>query len=323
MLKVHLFADIKFSAVDSVGSRNGFALGQFDLFARSQLSDNLSVLTEATVTALPRNTFNTKLERLLLTFSPSNHFSAAVGRFHTGIGYYNAAYHHGTWFQTAVGRPLVFSIDGDIGVIPIHTLGVSATGEIPSGMLGLHYVAEVGSGRAGQSSAAIAPQPTINDNNTPAINLGLFVRPDRIDGMQVGVSMYRDRLTLQDTSKAAIAETIVAAHALYKTDAVELLSEALVFRRQARGGPAAVTSRGYYAQASRRFGSVRPYARLDYLDIPKADQLMSFLGRRSGPTLGVRYDFDALAALKLQGSHLRQTTRPTMNRFDAQVSFMF
>ena len=46
-------------------------------------------------------------------------------------------------------------------------------------------------------------------------------------------------------------------------------------------------------------------------------------GRRSGPTVGVRYDFQALAALKLQTSHLRQTTRPTMNRFDAQISFMF
>ncbi|MEO6528034.1 MAG: hypothetical protein ABIP93_15545 [Gemmatimonadaceae bacterium] len=322
-LTVHLFGDLKFSAIDSVGSKNGFALGQFDLFAGSRLSENLSVLTEVTLTALPRNTFSTRLERLLLTFAPSNHFSAAIGRFHTGIGYYNTAYHHGTWFQTAVGRPLVFSTDGDMGVIPSHTLGVTATGEIPSGQLGLHYLAEVGSGRAGQSSAAIAPQPAINENNTPSVNLGLFVRPDRVDGLQVGVTLYRDRLTLSDTSKAPIAETIVATHALYKTDAVELLSEALVFRRQARNGSAAVTSRGYYAQASRRFGDLRPYVRMDFLDVPREDQLMGFLGRRGGPTVGVRYDFDALAAVKLQASQLTQSARRTARRIDAQVSFMF
>jgi hypothetical protein len=322
-LNVHLFADVKFSATDSLGSKNGFALGQFDLFAHSELSDNLSVLTEATLTALPRNTFNAKLERLLLTFSPSNHFSAAVGRFHTGIGYYNAAYHHGTWFQTAVGRPIVFAIDGDIGVVPIHTLGVSTTGDIPSGALGLRYVAEVGSGRAGQSSAATAPQPSLNDNNTPAFNVALIARPENLDGLQFGVSLYHDRLTLSDTTKAGIDETIGAAHALYKTDVVELLSEMLVFKRSSRSALPAVTSRGYYAQASRRVGAVRPYVRVDYLDIPRTDPLFGFLGRRAGPTFGVRYDFDALAALKLQASHLHQTTRSTMNRFDAQIAFMF
>ncbi|MEO8561496.1 MAG: hypothetical protein ABI601_05440 [bacterium] len=323
LLRVHLFGDVRYSATDSVGSKNGFGLGQLDLFARSQLSDNLSVLSEATLTALPRNTFNAKLERLLLTFAPSDRFNASVGRFHTGIGYYNAAYHHGSWFQTAVGRPLAFGIDGDIGIVPIHTLGVSASGEIPSGALGLRYVAELGSGRAGQSSAAIAPQPGLNDNNSLSINAGLIARPERFDGLQFGVSVYRDRLTLADTSKAAIDETISAVHALYKTDAVELLGEALLLRHQPQSATPANDVKACYAQASRRFRAVRPYVRVDYVEVPRTNQLFGFLGRRSGPTVGIRYDFDALAALKVQTSHLNQTTRPTMNRVDAQVSFMF
>ena len=322
-LQVHLFADIKYSATDSVGSKNGFGLGQLDLFARSQLSENLSVLSEATLTALPRNTFNAKLERILLTFSPSDRFNASVGRFHTGIGYYNTAYHHGAWFQTAVGRPLIFGIDGDIGIVPIHTLGLSTNGDIPSGGLGLRYIAELGSGRAGQSSAAIAPQPGLNDNNSLSLNLGLIARPERFDGLQFGLSVYRDRLTLADTSKAPVGETIAAAHALYNTDVVELLAEAVTIRHHSSSAAQADDIRGYYAQASRRFGAVRPYLRVDYVDVPRTDQLFGFLGRRSGPTVGIRYDFDALAALKVQTSHLAQTTRPTMNRIDAQVSFMF
>jgi hypothetical protein len=94
-------------------------------------------------------------------------------------------------------------------------------------------------------------------------------------------------------------------------------------RHDPRGTIPSNDSRGYYAQASRRFGAVRPYVRMDYLDVPNTDQLLAFLGRRSGPSVGVRYDFQPLAALKLQTSHLSQTTRPDMNRFDAQVSFMF
>jgi hypothetical protein len=281
------------------------------------------VLSEATLTALPRNTFNAKLERLLLTFAPSDRLHASVGRFHTGIGYYNAAYHHGAWFQTAVGRPLMAGIDGDIGLLPIHTLGVSANGEIPSGSLGLRYIAELGSGRAGQSSAAVAPQPGLNDNNSLSLNLGLIARPERFDGLQFGVSVYRDRLTLADTSKAAIHETIAAAHALYKTDAVELLGEAMLLRHHPQSATPSNDIRGYYAQASRRFRAVRPYVRFDYVDVPRTNQLFGFLGRRTGPTFGIRYDFDALAALKVQASHLNQTTRPTMNRIDAQISFMF
>ena len=321
--RVHLFGDVKFSAIDSLGARNGFSLGQFDLFGRSQLSDKLSVLTEATLTALPRNSYSARLERLLLTYSPNDYLSASAGRYHASIGYYNTAYHHGSWFQTAIGRPMVFALDGDIGILPAHTLGISATGDIPSGALGLRYVAEVGSGRAGQSSAATAPQPALADNNTPSFNLGLSLRPDRVDGLQIGASLYRDRLTLQDTSKRSIDELIGGAHALYKTDAVELLGEWLAIRHQSRDGAPANVSRGWYAQASRRFRAVRPYVRYDYVDVAPANQIFAFLGRRSGPTGGMRFDFDALAAFKLQVSHLEQTTRATLNRVDAQISFMF
>ena len=208
--RIHLFGDVKFSAIDSTRARNGFALGQFDLFGQSQLSDRLSVLTEATLTALPRNTFNARLERLLVTYWASDRFIASAGRYHSSIGYYNTAYHHGSWFQTAVGRPIVFALDGDIGLLPTHTLGVATTGDIPSGGLGLRYVAELGSGRAGQSSAATAPQPALADNNTPSLNVALITRPERWDGLQMGVSLYRDRLTLQDTSKAPIDEMVGA-----------------------------------------------------------------------------------------------------------------
>ena len=321
--RVHLFGDVKFSAIDSTRARNGFALGQFDLFGQSQLSDRLSVLTEATLTALPRNTFNARLERLLVTYWANDRFIASAGRYHSSIGYYNTAYHHGSWFQTAVGRPLVFALDGDIGLLPTHTLGVAATGDIPSGGLGLRYVAELGSGRAGQSSAATAPQPALADNNTPSVNVALVARPERLDGLQMGVSLYRDRLTLQDTSKAPIDEMVGGAHALYKTDAVELLGEWLAIRHRPHAGGPANTSRGWYAQASHRFGVLRPYVRYDYVDVPATNQLFAFLGRRNGTTGGVRWDFDALAAFKLQASHLQQTTRATLNRVDAQVSFMF
>jgi hypothetical protein len=101
------------------------------------------------------------------------------------------------------------------------------------------------------------------------------------------------------------------------------MTAGMILRHDPLGAVPASDSRGYYAQASRRFGTMRPYVRMDYLDIPGTDPLFAFLGRRFGPSVGVRYDFQPFAALKLQTSHLNQTTRPDMSRFDAQVSFMF
>ena len=82
-------------------------------------------------------------------------------------------------------------------------------------------------------------------------------------------------------------------------------------------------SRGWYAQASHRFGVLRPYVRYDYVDVPQPTRCSPSSAAARGPTGGVRWDFDALAAFKLQASHLQQTTRATLNRVDAQVSFMF
>jgi len=33
------------------------------------------------------------------------------GRYHTAIGWYNTAYHHSAWMQTAIGRPLLFAFE--------------------------------------------------------------------------------------------------------------------------------------------------------------------------------------------------------------------
>ena len=322
-LTAHVFADVRFAATDSAGSRNGFALGQFDLFVHSPLSDDFSVLSETVISPAPRNQFTAKLERLLLTYAPSDYFTAGVGRFHTGIGYYNSAYHHGTWFQTATGRPLIFAFEGDLGVVPVHTLGITAAGEVPSGQLGVRYVAEFGSGRAGQASPAVAPQPSLSDNNTMSFNVGLIARPDRPDGLELGVSIYGDRLTFDNTALAAITETIGAAHIVYHTDETEMLVESVVMRHSVNGSLVTSDTWGHYAQFSRRSGKLRPYLRVDHVAVPASDPVFGFLGRRSGPTLGLRFDFDPLAALKLQVLRLDSSTRRSVTRFDAQVAFTF
>lgn len=54
---------------------------------------------------------------------------------------------------------------------------MTVSGAIPSGRLGLHYVAEVGNGR--RYEPGVAAVQNISDNNrSKAMNFALYARPD-------------------------------------------------------------------------------------------------------------------------------------------------
>src|SRR5438874_7224128 len=89
--------------------------------------------------------FSVGLDRALLKYDYNDHVKLSFGRFHTAIGYYNTAFHTGKWLETTADRPLVVQFADEGGLIPTQALGVSATGSIPSGKLGLNYDAEYGS----------------------------------------------------------------------------------------------------------------------------------------------------------------------------------
>src|SRR6185503_11404494 len=158
----------------------------------SNLADNFSILSELVFKAGNDNRYVINAERLLLRYAPNPYLTLGVGRYHTAIGYYNTAYHHGSWFETAVTRPTIFAYRG--GLIPIHDVGVMASGRIPSGSAGLHYVFELGNGQSSQSAAAEPTQNLVDENDGKAVNVGIFARPEILSGLQVGFSTHRDRL---------------------------------------------------------------------------------------------------------------------------------
>ena len=98
----------------------GFQSGEFDLFTTSRLSDHLSFLSEIVFGADATNEFSVDIERYQLTYRLNDYFSASAGRFHTAIGYYNTAFHHGNWFSTAEGRPIMYLFEDSGGLLPVH-----------------------------------------------------------------------------------------------------------------------------------------------------------------------------------------------------------
>jgi hypothetical protein len=105
------FGDMAWKKTDAPGD-NTFILGQFTLYPTATLSDRLSVLAEIVFKGGSDNRILVDLERALLRYSFADSLALSAGRYHTAIGYYNAAYHHSSWLQTTIERPLIFAFGG-------------------------------------------------------------------------------------------------------------------------------------------------------------------------------------------------------------------
>ena len=315
------FSDIQYHASDQKLDHNAFSLGQFNLFITNRLSDKFSILAEAVVEADPQNAFGIELERLLFQYSANDYFNLSAGRYHTAIGFYNTAYHHATWLQTTVDRPFLFAFEDKGGILPIHNVGLTVGGRIPSGRLGLHYSAELGNGRTSRSLLDEPVQNVQDENNRKAYNLAVFARPDGVRGLQAGLSMYRDRLYPDGLPK--IGQTIVAAHAIYQPSGFEFMNEAMVIRHAVIGSNQVFNIPAFYSQISKQFGKVRPYFRYEYVNVPRSEPLFRDVGLRHGPIAGLRYDFSEFAAFKMEYNRIMVRDPAAINAVRTQVSFTF
>jgi hypothetical protein len=320
-LQLQGFADVDYRATNNGGTNNAFLLGQLDLFITSRLSDKFNVLSELVIQAGQDNSFSFEIHRLLLQYYPNDYFNLNVGRYHTGIGYYNTAFHHGQWFQTAATRPSIFDFEGQGGVLPLHNVGVSLAGRIPSGSLGLRYLAEVGNGRSINSPGDRAVQTANDENSSKSVNFGLLMRPDWARGMQAGFSIYRDRLS--PDGRPHVNQTIMAAHAVFRNSDYEWLNEALLMRHAPAGRRRVFNTPAFYTQVARRFGDTWPFFRYEYSNTPDDDPLFPTVGRRNGPTAGLRYDFTEFAAFKVQYDHRQQRRLRSLDKLLLQLAFTF
>lgn len=337
-LSFHGFGDVDYHTSSQKEDKNAFTLGELDLFVTSQLAPDISILNEDVIAAGSDNHFSIEIERLLVQFRTSEYLNVDVGRYHTAVGYYNTAFHHGTWFQTAVGRPQIVNFEDSGGVIPVHQVGVSVHGTIPGAptKLGLSYFAELGNGRQYTTNGNSPVGNVFDNNNYKAVNLAVIARPESLPGVQLGAGIYHD--TLNPEGVARTSEDIVHAHLVYHNKDWEFLSEGFALHHSTQNGPD-TWSPAFYVQLSRKFGKITPYARFTYLNAADSDQIYQLIGqsgRHYGPSVGVRYDLSDFVALKAQydyesnssayvdpGPTFNPIARQSLSRFTLQLAFTF
>jgi hypothetical protein len=324
-LKLNFFGDLGYQTGHYYGPTNAFEIGQFDMFATARLSDHISVLGELLFTPNADNNVGLDIERLLIKYRHNEYFAASIGRIHTDIGYYNTAFNRGDYFQTAIGRPAMFEFDDQGGFLPLQDLGIVLDGKVPSGKLGLNYVFELTNGRDYGLNVQSAQNST-DRNNSKAVNVNSSAKPEWVPGLDIGFSIRHDYLS--DVNNLQVSEIIPVVYAVYTNSKYEWLNEGMLVRHTTPTGPIYNTS-GFYTQFSRGFGRYRPYFRYSYVNAPEFDPIygnpteIEEVGRISGPTLGLRYDFTEYSAFKIQYDREGIGGQPSTNGASGQFAFTF
>lgn len=337
-LQIRGFADMDFSATDQKGATSGFKLGQLDLHLASSLSRKISYFAEMTFNAHPTD-YTVEVERSIIRYDYNDYFKLSFGRYHTPIGYWNTAFHHGAWLETSIDRPEIVKVGGTF--IPIHFVGFLAEGNIPSGGAGLAYSFGAGNGR-GEVISRPGDAGDINNNRAWVANI--FARPVKLYGLQFGASVYRDKITCQNNPLVPVVpgcrltngkdyrEWITSAHVVWTKGAPEFLAEfANVNHRQVLTNLTS-NSQGFYAQLGYRLPwfeqTLKPYYRFEYIHTPRSEAVFSNLDLVES-IVGLRYDISSYAAFK---SEYRRANRnelqtPTfngiVNGLFLQTSFTF
>jgi hypothetical protein len=262
------------------------------------------------------------VRQALLKYDMNDHVKLSFGRYQTGIGYYNWAYRSAAWLQTSADRPLVMEYATNGGILPTQAVGVSMTGAIPSGKIGLNYIAQYG------SSDTIRPDINgsgmFNDENDGNhVLVGLFARPDQVPGLQIGGSYFHNKISDEHVGlEDRYGQAIVNAYVVYLRHGFELLNEGFLIRHVDLDGPEHSNMPAFYTQVSRRLNRIVPFFRYQYVNTG-SDSIFRDVGLRYGPSFGARYDFNDFIAFKAQLNHTIRKGQPNLNGLQLQTAFTF
>ncbi len=305
------------------GSASNFAIGDVDLFLTSQVTHKAMVLAEVVFSETDTQEFETDVERLLLKYDLNDHLKMSFGRFHTATSYYNTVFHHGLWLQTAADRPLAVEFSDHGGLLPSQAVGVSLTGSVPSGKLGLHYSFEYGSASTTRPFINAPDAGEVREHNGNEVTAGLFAKPDWLPGLELGGSFYHDRLA-PDTIGVHIGQSIGSGHIVYVTSKFEFINEAFFIRHEVQETGQTFNTPAFYSLISHKLGEKwRPYFRYQYTNASSFSPLFADVRLHHGPSAGIRFDYNDYVAFKAQYDHTYRRLLPDINGLWLQLAFRF
>ncbi len=313
------FGDISYISRDGT-DEDGFVVGQAVAHLSASLGDSLGVFGEFSATGKDSE-YSFEVERFIVKYDFSDSLKLSAGRYHTPIGYWNSAFHHGAWLQTSTTRPEMVKFGSKL--VPIHFVGLLLEGSIPAANLGLSYKVGYGNGR----HTNIARAGDAGDvNGDKAWMLQLNSRPRNLYGLDFGLGFYNDEVALETSPD--VKENTVSAYVAWTKESPEVIFEYLHSEHeQLVDSSVSGDVDAWYAQFAYRLKGKhdqwKPYVRLEHQKIDDTDPLLSGQGlNQEAGILGVRWDFNPYAALKAEYRNEEFNNGGRENNFRVQLSFV-
>lgn len=343
-IEFSIFGDVSANASNKDDDKSNFALGGVDLFAAQRVNENTFAMIEL-VFENDGDGFIVDLERLWVEHEFSDRFKLAAGRFHTPLGYWNRNYHHGAILQDTVHRPFFLDFeDGEAGILPVHSIGLSANGFVLADSEAFKYEMIVSNGPSLNSSGGLNPieKPELDPNNisdnngNKSIVARFTYQPEDSDWSLGAFSMQHKIGESSDSGLVGKGETLVE-QAIYGMDfrwqeeKFDLLAEIYslqnndqIFNSVNHGNH---SSFAYYIQPGYRLSDkTKIVYRYSDLSFENNDTYYQILGttEQTNSNITVRYDIDSYNTIKLEISN---TTSPNAlldntNEVHLQWSFL-
>jgi hypothetical protein len=238
-----------------------------------------------------------------------------LGRFHTPLGYWNTAFHHGQQLQTSVLRPQMIDFEDHGGIMPAHTVGIWDTGAIRAANGKFTYDLFVGTA---PSINANVLDPNNSGRTHPGLSAGFnagYVFGGNADGLKIGLHGYRADVRDDAAAVNVSRLNMLGAYAAIDSPDWEIIAEHYGFRNQdLSGGTGRYGSWSGFAQVGRHFDRWTPYGRLERAVLNQTDNYFGALesGRSySRQAIGLRYDLTPSSALKFELNHTVTEAAPT------------
>jgi hypothetical protein len=263
-----------------------------------------------------------ELERIQLAWEAHELLKLTLGRGHTRIGYWNHRFHHGSFLQTTIERPNLYGFEDDGGILPIHFVGLEASGTwgLPAGAVS--YALTLANGR-GKTPAGV--EDAVDSNRGKALTLALAFAPDALPGFELGADVSHDRVPGGGSPllTSSFDEWIYGGFAAYTSQPLELIVEAQWLQHEGVAGVDALSKAGY-AQLAYRWGRLKPYYRFDWVDVGEKSAWLALspVEDTRQHTGGLRFDWLTYAAIKLEILHA-DSDSVDFDALRTQLSFSF
>lgn len=299
--QLQLYSNVTGRFDDRSRVRNSSAMGQVNLFVQADLGEGLTVLNENVLVTSTANAQTATIQRVYAKYKYDDWLSFKFGREHTPFGYWNYEFHHGSYLQTPVERPLMWTFESSGGVMPTHYVGPEVSG-IVDWLGGWNYMVYAANGR-GRVSTEVQNVTDANEEKAFGARLEYLGLAEHLGlpELRLGASAYFDTVTA-GAAKVKFEELILGAHFVLSWGDLTVAAEGFMMSHDDEDLSDERRFQGGYAMASYEFPkcNLTPYVLGERMNFDSSDPLLGTQKDVNQIRLGVRWDFHSNAAIKVE-----------------------